>query len=43
MSILPRTSDLGPAAMAVLIAFPLSFAGVSAILYMLELGARLAA
>jgi hypothetical protein len=43
MTFLPRKSELGPAALAALIAFPLSFAGVTAILYMLELGSRLAA
>ncbi len=43
MTFLPRKADIGPAFMAVLIAFPLSFAGVSAIIYMLELGGRLAA
>ncbi len=43
MTFLPRKAELGPAAMAVLIAFPLSFAGVSAILHMLELGGRLIA
>lgn len=43
MSFLPRNTELGPVALAVLIAFPLSFAGVSAILHLLELGGRLAA
>lgn len=43
MTFLPRNTELGPAALAILIAFPLSFAGVSAILYMLELGGRLVA
>lgn len=43
MTFLPRKSELAPAALAALIAFPLSFAGVTAILYMLELGSRLAA
>lgn len=43
MTFLPRNTELGPVALAVLIAFPLSFAGVSAILHLLELGGRLAA
>jgi hypothetical protein len=43
MTFLPQKADIGPALMAVLIAFPLSFGGVSAIIHMLEIGGRLAA